>query len=95
MQKALIVVFALLSAYLIYTLINYWNADRYYYYGLNYDQAGSYQNAYPFLKQAVAERPSEPTFLDEFAYNNAVLGASILAQQASNRMRRANKLPNS
>ena len=40
----------------------------------------AYDKAYPFLKMAVATRPSEPTFLDEFAYNNAVLGASILAQ---------------
>jgi predicted Zn-dependent protease len=31
---------------------------------------------------AVDTRPGEPTFVDEYAYNNAVLGASILAQQA-------------
>jgi len=81
-QKALIVVFILLSGYLIYTLISYWNADRYYYYGYNYDQAGVYDKSYPFLRQAVATRPNEPTFVDELAYNNAVLGASILAQEA-------------
>ncbi|HUD04419.1 MAG TPA: O-antigen ligase family protein [Patescibacteria group bacterium] len=81
-QKALIIIFILLSGYLIYTLISYWNADRYYYYGLGYDNPSmaAYDKAYPFLKMAVATRPSEPTFLDEFAYNNAVLGASILAQ---------------
>jgi putative inorganic carbon (hco3(-)) transporter len=81
LQKVLIVIFILLSGYLIYTLISYWNADRYYYYGYNYDRAGAYDKAYPFLKQAVTTRPSEPTFTDEFAYNNAVLGASILAQE--------------
>jgi len=81
-QKGLIVVLILIFGYLLYTLINYWNADRYYYYGYNYDQARDYQKAYPFLSQATAERPDEPTFLDEYAYNNAVLGASILAQEA-------------
>jgi hypothetical protein len=83
-QKALITASLLLCAYLIYTLITYWNADRYYYYGLGYDNPSiaAYDKAYPFLKMAVTTRPSEPTFLDEFAYNNAVLGASILAQQA-------------
>jgi tetratricopeptide (TPR) repeat protein len=81
-QKALLVALLLLSGYLIYTLISYWNADRYYYYGSSYDRATAYDKAYPFLKLAVATRPSEPTFVDEFAYNNAVLGASVLAQLA-------------
>jgi tetratricopeptide (TPR) repeat protein len=82
LQKALIVVFVILSGYLIYTLISYWNADRYYYYGYSFDRASAYDKAYPFLKQAVATRPSEPTFLDEYAYDNAVLAASILQAQA-------------
>jgi O-antigen ligase len=81
-QKALLIVSILISGYLIYTLVNYWDADRYYYYGSSYDRANAYDKAYPFLKQAVATRPGEPTFLDEFAYNNAVIGASILAQQS-------------
>jgi tetratricopeptide (TPR) repeat protein len=70
----------LISIYLLYTLINFWNADRYYYYGYNYDRAQDYQKAYTFLKMAVANRPSEPTFADEQAYNNAVLGSAVIAQ---------------
>src|ERR1035437_7092623 len=83
-QKIVLVGFVLVTGYLIYTLITYWNADRYYYYGAGYDSpsVAAYDKAYPFLKQAITTRPSEPTFLDEFAYNNAVIGASILAQQA-------------
>ena len=80
LQKALMVVVALVGVYLVYTLITYWNADRYYYYGYNFDLQQDYQKAYPFLKSAVAQRPSEPTFEDEFAYNNAVLGAAIISQ---------------
>ncbi len=82
MQKISAAVVLIIAAYFIYTLVNYWNADRYYYYGYNYDRTGDYQKAYTFLKQAVDERPGEPTFQDEFAYNNAILGASILAQEA-------------
>ncbi len=79
-QKVFIAACILICGYLIYSLITYWNADRNYYYGLNYDQSTAYDKAYPFLKNAVAARPNEPTFLDELAYNNAVLGASVLAQ---------------
>jgi tetratricopeptide (TPR) repeat protein len=82
LQKALIIVVGIVSIYAIFTLINFWNADRNYYYGKNYDDpsVGDYQRAYPFLKTAVNLRPSEPTFKDEFSYNNAVLGASLLVQ---------------
>jgi len=80
LQKSLIVIAVLVSLYLAYTLINFWNADRNYYYGMNYDHAGDYEKAYPFLRTAVSLRPSEPTFKDEFSYNNAVLGASLLVQ---------------
>jgi len=81
-QKVLITISLLFFLYLIYTLISYWNADRNYYYGMNFDRSTAYDKAYPFLKQAVSLRPSEPTFVDESAYNNAVLGAAVLAQQA-------------
>jgi len=79
-QKAVIAVAVVISIYLLYTLVNFWNADRNYYYGKNYDQTQNYQTAYTFLKTAVNLRPSEPTFKDEFAYNNAVLGASLIVQ---------------
>jgi len=71
---------SLLTLYLLFTLVNFWNADRDYYFGSNFDIAGNYDKAYAFLKQAVDKRPSEPTFKNELSYNNAVLGASVLAQ---------------
>lgn len=79
-QKVLLGISLVISLYFLYTLINFWNADRKYYFGYNYDLAGDYQRAYTFLKEAVDLRPSEPTFKAEFAYNNAVLGGAILAQ---------------
>jgi putative inorganic carbon (HCO3(-)) transporter len=79
-QKIVTGILIVIAAYLIYTLIGYWNADRYYYFGYNYDRAGDYQKAYTFLKVATDKRPGEPVFQDEFAYNNAVLGAAILSQ---------------
>ena len=79
-QKVVAAAVIIVGFYMVYTLVNYWNADRYYYYGHNYDLTGDYQKAYAFLKQAVDMRPSEPTFQDEFAYNNAILGAAIYSQ---------------
>nr|MBI5455462.1 O-antigen ligase family protein [Candidatus Levybacteria bacterium] len=81
-QKILVVVTLIISLYLLLTLTNFWNADRKYYFGMNYDRAGDYQRAYTFLKDAIAMRPSEPVFKDEFAYNNAVLGSAIISQSA-------------
>lgn len=78
--KVSVGVVGLITLYLLFTLVNFWNADRYYYFGYSFDRAGDYEKAYTFLKQAVDKRPSEPTFRDELSYNNAVLGASILAQ---------------
>lgn len=79
-QKISVAVLALASIYLISYLINFWNSDRNYYFGLNFDQAQDYQRAYPFLQKAVNQTPNEPVFKDEFAFNNAVLGAAILSQ---------------
>lgn len=79
-QKALIAIAVIIAFYLVYTLANFWNADRNYYFGKSWDQAQDYEKAYPFLKTAVTLRPSEPTFKDEFAYNNAVLGSALLVQ---------------
>lgn len=81
-QKILTGVGVAIALFLLFNLVNYWNADRKYYFGMNYDRAGDYQTAYNFLKQAVDMRPGEPVFRDEFAYNNAVLGSAILAQSA-------------
>lgn len=79
-QKILVGVTVIIALYLLLVLVNFWNADRKYYFGSNYDRAGDYQRAYTFLQEAIKLRPSEPTFQDELSYNNAVLGSAILAQ---------------
>ncbi len=79
-QKATIVIASVVIFYLIYSLASFWQADRNYYFGVNYDQGQDYQKAYVFLKNAVQERPDEPVFRSEFGYNNAVLGAAIASQ---------------
>ena len=80
-QKISIAAVGIIGLYLIYTLVNFWTADRYYYLGYNYDhQVGDYQKAYSYLKVAVEKRPSEPVFKDEFAYNNAALALAIISQ---------------
>ena len=79
-QKTTIVIASVVVFYLIYSLANFWQADRNYYFGVNYDQGQDYQKAYVFLKNAVQERPDEPVFRSEFGYNNAVLGAAIASQ---------------
>lgn len=67
--------------YLAYTLYNYWMADKAYALGSNLDRASQYQQGYQNLKVATALRPSEPTFQDELAINNAVLSLMVLQQQ--------------
>ena len=79
-QKVSLIIVLAVSLVLLFNLVNFWNADRKYYFGSNYDRAGDYQTAYNFLKQAVDMRPGEPVFKDELAYNNAVLGSAVLAQ---------------
>lgn len=65
--------------YLIYNLFVFWNADKSYAYGANLDRVGYYKEAYPYLQKAVAGRPGEPIFRDEFSVNNAMLAAQILS----------------
>jgi tetratricopeptide (TPR) repeat protein len=79
-QKITVAILAAVAIYLINYLITFWNSDRNYYFGQNYDNLQDYQKAYPFLQKAVSQTPNEPVFKDEYAYNNAVLGAAILAQ---------------
>lgn len=81
-QKVSVITIVVIALLMLLNLITYWNADRKYYYGVNYDRGGDYQSAYNFLKEAVDMKPNEPVYKDEFAYNNAVLGSAILAQSA-------------
>jgi len=78
---ALIAVTSVINGYLVFTLINFWNADKDYAKGYNYDRVSQYQTAYPFLQNAVKQRPDEPVFKDELAINDAVLAISILGQK--------------
>ncbi|MEK7573500.1 MAG: O-antigen ligase family protein [Patescibacteria group bacterium] len=69
----------LIGLYLIYNLFVFWNADKAYAYGNNLDRVGYYQQAFPYLQKAVAQRPGEPLFRDELSVNNAILAAQILS----------------
>lgn len=75
---ALTIIFAI-TLYLLYTLQQYWSADTAYAYGYNLDRAGAYQQATPYLQQAVQTRSNEPTFQDELSFNYGVM--AVLAAQ--------------
>ena len=81
-QFILIIILVLPTAYIMYFLINSWRADNEYAYGLNLDGVGQYQQAYPYLHNAVAMRPDEPVFKNEMAVNDATL-ATLLVSQAT------------
>ncbi len=71
----------LIGLYLIYTLFTFWTADKSYAYGSNLDRAGYYQQAYPYLHKAVAQRGDEPVFKDELSINDAILATELLTQK--------------
>ena len=79
-QKAQIAILVAVAVYLLFVLVNFWTADRYYYLGYNFDRSGEYQTAYSYLQLAVNKRPSEPVFRDELALNNAILASALLYQ---------------
>ncbi len=58
-------------------LLNLWRADKAYAYGKNLDSVGQYLPAVPYLSKAIALNPGEPTFKDEFSYNQAVLASAL------------------
>ena len=80
----LITAIVIITGYFVYMLYTYWNADKAYALGYNYDQAQNYQAAYPYLHQAVLERPGEPVFKDELSINDAVLAIELLKQAQQN-----------
>ncbi|MCL5113832.1 MAG: O-antigen ligase family protein [Patescibacteria group bacterium] len=71
----------LISLYLIYTSLAFWNADKSYAYGSNLNKAGLYQQAYPYLHKAVSQRGNEPVFKDELSVNDAILAAGLLGNK--------------
>jgi len=78
LQWVLITIISVMGLYIVYTLYLYWDADKAYAYGQNLNRLGQYQQAYPYLRKAVEERPGEPVFKDEAAINSAVLATVVL-----------------
>lgn len=68
------------SLYLIFFLINYWNADINYGLGYNYNRVNEFATANPSLEQAVKMRGGEPLYKNELSVNLAAL-ALISASQ--------------
>jgi tetratricopeptide (TPR) repeat protein len=71
----------LLSLFMIFNLIRFWQADVAYALGSNLDRAGEYQQAYPNLHKAVEIRGSEPVFKDELSINDAIIAAGLVSQK--------------
>lgn len=71
----------ILCAYFLIVLFRFWLADISYALGQNLDHANEYQAAYSPLHDAVATRPSEPTFQDEMSINDAVLATALFQQK--------------
>lgn len=94
-QWIFIFLVSLVTVYLLFTLYNFWQADKLFALGSNLDRVSEYQRANDTLKEAVAKRPDEPEFQDELAYNSSVLAfgyasnnqateAATLAREAIN-----------
>ena len=71
----------IIACYWIISLFIFWQADKAYALGLNYDHANLPQNAYQTLHTAVQMRPGEPTFQDEVAVNDSTLASALFAQK--------------
>jgi len=66
---------------LLITLYRFWQADTRYALGYNLDRAREYQMAYPELLASFQTRQSEPVFLDELAFNNAMMSILFINQK--------------
>ncbi|OGH23157.1 MAG: hypothetical protein A3F31_04160 [Candidatus Levybacteria bacterium RIFCSPHIGHO2_12_FULL_38_12] len=71
----------LTAYYILNTLYLFWLADTAYALGSNLNKTGSYDRAYIRLRQAVATRPSEPTFKDELSINEAILAIKFAKEK--------------
>lgn len=70
-----------IATYWLISLVIFWNADKAYALGLNYDHANLPQDAYQTLHTAIQLRPGEPVFQDEVAINDSILAAALFAQK--------------
>lgn len=75
-----IIFVCLISTFLLYNLLNYWNADKAYAYGSNLSRVGYNQDAQSYLEKAQSQRPGEPIFMDELAVNSAMLATQLISQ---------------
>jgi len=80
-QWVIIVILVLFGGNLIYNLYKFWDADKQYYLGYNYDKIQQFDKAYQYLHAAVAERSDEPTFSDELSINDAIIAAQLAQQK--------------
>ena len=76
-QWTVITISSLLGLYFLFLLLRFWQADTAYALGYNLSRAGDVQGAYTNLSKAVAIRPNEPVFKDEFAINLASFGTAL------------------
>ena len=70
-----------ISGFMLYSLLRFWQADKAFAHGYNLDQAKDYQQAYQDLHKAVQLRGDEPVFKDELSYNDAALAAGLISQK--------------
>jgi len=70
-----------ISLFMLYSLLRFWQADTAFALGYNLDQAKEYQQAYPNLHKAVELRGDEPIFKDELSFNDAVMAAGLVSQK--------------
>lgn len=75
-----IIVLGIFCLYLIFFLINYWNADIHYGLGYNYNRINAFQEANPSLEKAVKMHGGEDLYKNELSVNLAAL-ALLAAQQ--------------
>ncbi len=82
-QWTVVGVFIIICVYFLLSLFRYWYADIAYALGNNLDKIGSYQEAFPQLKQAIEAEPNEPVYKDEFSINMGTLAAGLFLQKDS------------
>lgn len=79
-QWLILIVIFFSALFMLYSLFMFWQADKEYALGYNYDRVGQYQIAHESLLNAVTKREGEPVFKDELSINNAALASAFLQQ---------------
>jgi putative inorganic carbon (hco3(-)) transporter len=79
-QWLMLAALLLTSYFLLLHIINRYRADMAYANGQSLNQAGAYQESYPFLVKAVSLAPNEPVYRDELSINMGTLAAALYLQ---------------